>query len=124
MRRPSKTIQGQSQCVDGVGGVTARQARLVIELGVGVRGQTKTERGNLDACQFNFALFICSPEKQQKKIAISKLQWISHLRWMYLCTTAGAVAENMRGHPGVNKFLDQIFRKISSENRPRIKKKL
>ena len=50
----TKTIQGQSQCVDGVGGVAARQVRFVIELGVGVGGQTKTERGNLDACQFNF----------------------------------------------------------------------
>ena len=54
LRRPSKTIQGQSQCVDGVGGVAVRQVRFVIELGVGVRGQTKTERGNLDACQFKF----------------------------------------------------------------------
>ena len=50
----TKTIQGQSQYVDGVGGVAARQVRFVIELGVGVGGQTKTERGNLDACQFNF----------------------------------------------------------------------
>ena len=65
MRRPSKTIQGQSQCVDRVGGVAVRQVRFVIKLGVGVRGQTKTERGNLDACQFNFALFICSSEKQE-----------------------------------------------------------
>ena len=72
----TKTIQGQSKCVDEVGGVAARQVRFVIELGVEVRGQTKTERGNLDACQFNFALFICSSEKQQKKIAISKLQLI------------------------------------------------
>ena len=63
----TKTIQVQSQqCVDGVGGVTARQVRFVIELGVEVRVQTTTERGNLDACQFNFALFICSSEKQQK----------------------------------------------------------
>ena len=44
----TKTIQGQSQWVDGVDGVAARRVRFVIELGVGVRGQTKTERGNLE----------------------------------------------------------------------------
>ena len=120
MRRPSKTIQGQSQCADGVCGVTARQARLVIELGVGVGGQAKTERGNLDACQFNFAFVLLKNSKKRLPFQIATDIIIAMDVLVYYSGGCGRKYERSAQHE-VNKLLDQIFRKISPENRPRIK---